>query len=89
MVRTVRFQCSVQVQSLVVELRSCKLHGLTKKKKKKEVLGYQKDKVKERLIAPSKSRSETDVRDADLGQARLGRRSLETLPGWVALEQRG
>lgn len=75
------FSALVQVQSLVGKLQSCKLHGLTKKKKKKEVLGCQKYKVKERLIAPSKSPSETDVRDADLGQARLGGVSLETLPG--------
>ena len=85
------FSAVVKVQSLVGELQSCKLHGLTKKKKKKkEMLGCQKYKVKERpRNSASKSHSETDVKGADLDQARMGRREPRNPAWWVVLEQTG
>ena len=76
------FSAVVKVQSLVGELQSCKLHGLTKKKKKKKCWDVRSTKSRrDQEIAPARVIQRQTSRVQTWTRQGWGGGSLETLPG--------
>ena len=83
------FSALVQVQSLVGKLQSCKLHGLTKKKKKKRSVGMSEVQSQGETNSAQQESFRDRCQGCRPGPGKAGRSEPRNPAWWVALEQRG